>query len=168
MIGLAAIFNINLVQAVLWIKNAKMVTKVMVKIIKLSCGYFKDTFPDIVIGVCSFLLTRQVYMVPISISISTDFLRIFQHFNWSNTCKTNDITVEGKMQKLFKRLTIVVGVAQRPGLVRVKVCVSSDASAGEVGVGQETPLSVEGRAVTMETRGEEDHDVSFLTLVLDL
>lgn len=62
----------------------------------------------------------------------------------------------------------MVGVAQCPGLVRVKVCVSSDAGAGEVGVGQETPLSVKRRAVTMETRGEEDHDVSLLTLVLDL
>lgn len=62
----------------------------------------------------------------------------------------------------------MVGVAQRPGLIGVKVCVSADASAGEVGVGQETPLSVERRAVAMETRGEEDHDVSLLALVLDL
>lgn len=62
----------------------------------------------------------------------------------------------------------MVGVAQRPGLVRVKVRVSSDASAGEVGVGQETPLTVKRGAVTVETRGEEDHDVGLLALVLDL
>lgn len=72
------------------------------------------------------------------------------------------------MQKLFKCLTVVVGVAQRPGLVGVKVCVPSDSGAREVGVGQETPFSVKWRAVTMETRGEEDHDVSLLTLVFDL
>lgn len=71
-------------------------------------------------------------------------------------------------QKHFKGPTVVVGVAQRPGLVRVEVRVSSDASAGEVGVGQESPLSVERGAVTMETRGKEDHDVCLLTLVLDL
>lgn len=65
-------------------------------------------------------------------------------------------------------LTVVVGVAERPRLVRVKVCVSTDAGAGEVGVGEETPLSVERRAVAMETRGEEDHDVGLLPLVLDL
>lgn len=62
----------------------------------------------------------------------------------------------------------MVGVAQRPGLIRVKVCVSSDAGAGEVGVGQESSLSIKRRAVTMETRGKEDHDVRLLTLVLDL
>lgn len=62
----------------------------------------------------------------------------------------------------------MVGVAERPGLVRVKVRVSSDAGAGEVGVSQETALAVERRAVAMETRGEEDHDVGLLPLVLDL
>lgn len=62
----------------------------------------------------------------------------------------------------------MVGVSQRPRLIRVKVCVSPDAGAGEVCVGQETPLSIEGRAVAMETGGEEDHDVSLLPLVLDL
>ena len=62
----------------------------------------------------------------------------------------------------------MVGVAERPGLVRVKVRVSTDAGAGEVGVSQETSLTVERRAVTMETRGEEDHDVGLLPLILDL
>ena len=61
----------------------------------------------------------------------------------------------------------MVGVAQRPRLVRVKVCVSSDAGAREVRVGQETPLTIKRRAVTMETRGKEDHDVSLLPLAFD-
>lgn len=61
----------------------------------------------------------------------------------------------------------MVGVAQRPRLVRVKVCVSSDAGAREVRVGQETPLTIKRRAVTMETGGKEDHDVSLLPLAFD-
>ena len=56
-------------------------------------------------------------------------------------------------------LTIVVGVPQRPRLVRVKVRVPADAGAREVGVGQEAALAVEGRAVAVETRGEDDGDV---------
>lgn len=71
-------------------------------------------------------------------------------------------------QTAAQRLTVVVGVAQRPGLVRVEVCVSADAGAGEVGVGQKPPLPIEWRAVTMETRGEKDHDVGLLALILDL
>lgn len=67
-----------------------------------------------------------------------------------------------------QRLTIMVGIAQRPGLVRVEVCVSSDAGAREVGMGQEAPLSIERRAITMETRGKENHDVRFLPLIFDL
>jgi len=62
----------------------------------------------------------------------------------------------------------VVGVAQRPRLVRVEVGVAPDAGAGEVGVRQETALPVERRAVAMETRGEEDHDVRLLPVILDL
>ena len=46
--------------------------------------------------------------------------------------------------------------------------VPADARAGEVSVGQEPPLSVKWRAVAMETRGKEDHDVGLLALVLDL
>ena len=43
------------------------------------------------------------------------------------------------------------------------------AGPGEVGVGQEAPLSVERRTVAVETRGEEDHDVGLLaTAIFDL
>ena len=65
-------------------------------------------------------------------------------------------------------LTVVVGVAQRPGFIRVEVCVPPDAGAGEVGVGEETPFPVKRRAVAVETGGEEDHDVRLLPVVLDL
>lgn len=56
-------------------------------------------------------------------------------------------------------LTIVVGVPQGPGLIRVKVRVPSNARAWEVGVGEESPLPVEGRAVAVKARGEDDGDV---------
>lgn len=56
-------------------------------------------------------------------------------------------------------LTIVVGVPQGPGLIRVKVRVPSYARAWEVGVGQESPLPVEGRAVAVKARSEDDGDV---------
>ena len=65
-------------------------------------------------------------------------------------------------------LTIVVGVPQRPRLVRVKVRVPADAGAREVGVGQEAALAVEGRAVAVETRGEDDGDVHVLLCALQL
>lgn len=78
------------------------------------------------------------------------------------------IGASAKVKEAKTRLTVVVGVAKRPGLIGVKVRVSSDAGAGEVSVGQEAPLSVERGAVTVETRGEEDHDVSLFALVLDL
>lgn len=60
----------------------------------------------------------------------------------------------------------MVGVSQRPRLVRVKVGVASDAGTREVGVGQEASLAIKRRAVTMETRGEEDDDVSVFPVVL--
>lgn len=63
---------------------------------------------------------------------------------------------------------MVVGVAQSPGLVQVKVCVAADAGPGEVGVGQEAALAIKWRAVAMETRRKEDHDVGLLSLVLHL
>lgn len=66
------------------------------------------------------------------------------------------------------RLTIMVGIAKRPWLIRIKVRVSSDAGAREVSVGQKTPLSIKWRAITVETRGEEDHDVRLFSLILDL
>lgn len=68
----------------------------------------------------------------------------------------------------MSELTVVVGVAQRPGFVRVKVCISSNASAREIGVCEETPLAVEGRAVTVETGGKKDHDVRFFALAFQL
>ena len=47
--------------------------------------------------------------------------------------------------------------------------VPADAVAGEVGVRQEAPLAVEGRAVAVETLGEGEHDVGELVhLVADL
>lgn len=46
--------------------------------------------------------------------------------------------------------------------------VPSDSGAREIGVGQEASFTVKGRAVAMETRGEEDHDVGLLPLALDL
>lgn len=60
----------------------------------------------------------------------------------------------------------MVGVSQSPRLVRVEVGVSSNAGAREVGVGQESPLAVKWRAVTMETRGEEDDDVGVFPVAL--
>lgn len=62
----------------------------------------------------------------------------------------------------------MVGVAERPRLVRIEVCVSTNAGAGEVGVCEEAALAVERRAVAVKTRGEKNHDISFLPLVLDL
>lgn len=56
-------------------------------------------------------------------------------------------------------LTVMVRVAQRPRLVRVKVRVAPDARPWEVGVCQEAALAVEGGAVAVETRGEDDGDV---------
>lgn len=93
-------------------------------------------------------------------SISWCFITIAQHVSAESA--------GAPRSKRKTRLTVVVGVAKRPGLVGVKVRVSSDAGAGEVSVGQEAPLSVERGAVTVETRGEEDHDVSLFALVLDL
>lgn len=60
----------------------------------------------------------------------------------------------------------MVAVSQRPRLIRVKVGVSSDAGAWEVGVGQEAPLPVERGAVAVETGGEEDDDVGVFPVVL--
>lgn len=47
-------------------------------------------------------------------------------------------------------LTIVVRVAQRPRLIRIKVCVSSYSRPWKVGVCQKAALAIEGRAVAME------------------
>lgn len=56
-------------------------------------------------------------------------------------------------------LTIVVGVPQGPGLIGVKVRVPSYARAWEIGVGEESPLPVEGRAVAVKAWSEDDGDV---------
>jgi len=56
-------------------------------------------------------------------------------------------------------LTAEVIVAGGPGLGAVEVGVPADVGPGEVGVGQEAALAVEGRAVPVEALGEEDHDV---------
>lgn len=48
------------------------------------------------------------------------------------------------------------------------MCVTTDARAGEVGMGQEASLAIERRAVAVEPRGEEDHDVGLLAQGLDL
>lgn len=50
----------------------------------------------------------------------------------------------------------MVRVPERPGLVRVEVRVAPDARAREVGMGQEASLSIKGRAVSVETRREND------------
>lgn len=89
-------------------------------------------------------------------------------FHNRRSARFSGIGASAKVKEAKTRLTVVVGVAKRPGLIGVKVRVSSDAGAGEVSVGQEAPLSVERGAVTVETRGEEDHDVSLFALVLDL
>ena len=53
----------------------------------------------------------------------------------------------------------MVGVAQSPRFIRVKVCVASYSRPWEVGVGQKATLAVKGRAVAMETGSEDDGDV---------
>lgn len=53
----------------------------------------------------------------------------------------------------------MVRVPKGPGLIWVKVCVSSNARAWEIGVGEESPLPIEGWTVTVKTRSEDDGDV---------
>lgn len=62
----------------------------------------------------------------------------------------------------------MVGVAQCPRLIRVKVRVTPDARPWKVGVRQEAALAVEGGAVAVETRGEDDGDVHVLLGPLQL
>lgn len=62
----------------------------------------------------------------------------------------------------------MVGVAECPRLIRVKVRVAPDARPWKVGVCQEAALAVEGRAVAVETRGEDDGDVHVLLGPLQL
>lgn len=63
----------------------------------------------------------------------------------------------------------MVGVAQRPRLIRVKVRVPSHPRSREVGVCEEAAFPIEGGAVPVEARGEKDHDVRLLPpTVLDL
>ena len=56
-------------------------------------------------------------------------------------------------------LTVVVRVSQRPRLVRIKMRVPSYSGPWKVGVCQEAAFAIEGRAVAMEARGEDDGDV---------
>lgn len=53
----------------------------------------------------------------------------------------------------------MVWIPQGPGLIWVKVRVPSYARARKIGVGKETALSVEGWAVAVEPRSEDDGDV---------
>lgn len=53
----------------------------------------------------------------------------------------------------------MVWVPQGPGLIWVKVRVPAYARAWKIGVGKETALPVEGWAVPVEPRSEDDGDV---------
>lgn len=57
----------------------------------------------------------------------------------------------------------MVGVAQGPGFIRVKMCIAPNPRPREVCVCQEASFSIERRAVTMETGCEDDGDV-YITL----
>lgn len=59
-------------------------------------------------------------------------------------------------------LTIQILILDSPGLSRVKVSVSSNVGAWEIGMGQEATLTIKRRAVTMETLSKQDHDVRLL------
>lgn len=73
-----------------------------------------------------------------------------------------------KVNSVFTILTIVVGVAQRPRLVWVKVCVASYSRPWKVGMGQEAPLAIEGWAVSVETWSKDDGDVHVFLAPLQL
>lgn len=66
---------------------------------------------------------------------------------------------KNKKMKEHLILTIVVGVAQCPRLVWVKVCVASYSRPWKVGMSQETALTIEGWAVAMEAWSKDDGDV---------
>lgn len=59
----------------------------------------------------------------------------------------------------YQTPTVVVGVPQRPRLVRVKVRVSSYPRPWKVGVRQKAALAVKGGAVAVKARCEDDGDV---------
>jgi len=71
-------------------------------------------------------------------------------------------------KELNSALTVMVGVAQCPRFVRVKVCVAPYSRPWEVGVGQEAAFAVKRRAVAVETRSEDDGDVHVLLGALQL
>lgn len=73
-----------------------------------------------------------------------------------------------RVNNVFTILTIVVGVAQCPRLVWVKVCVASYSRPWKVGMGQEAPLAIEGWAVSVETWSEDDGDVHIFLAPLQL
>lgn len=60
-------------------------------------------------------------------------------------------------------LTIMVGVAQGPGFIGVEMCITPYPRPREVCVSQEASFSVKRRAVTVETRCEDNGDV-YITL----
>lgn len=55
-------------------------------------------------------------------------------------------------------------VVQCPGLISIKVCVTTDPRSWVVGMGQRPPLSIKQRHVTVETGGKQQQDVSELCL----
>lgn len=62
-----------------------------------------------------------------------------------------------------RSLTIMVGVAQGPGLIRVEMCIAPYPRPREVSVSQEASFSIKWRAVPMETGCEDNGDV-YVTL----
>lgn len=53
----------------------------------------------------------------------------------------------------------MVGVAQCPWLIWVKVCIASNSGPWKVGVGQEATFAIKGWTVTVETWSKNDGDV---------
>lgn len=75
----------------------------------------------------------------------------------------------GTLLLTLVRFTLYILVSYCPGLIGVKVCVSAHTRTWEVGVSQESSLSIKGRAVAMKTWGKEDHDVwLFATAIFHL
>lgn len=62
-----------------------------------------------------------------------------------------------------RSLTIMVGVAQGPGFIRVKMRITPYPRPREVRMSQEASFSIKWRAVTVETRCEDNGDV-YVTL----
>lgn len=79
---------------------------------------------------------------------------------YNDRVKWDDLHKQTTKKPLTCRsLTIMVGVAQGPGFIRVEMRVSSDPRPGKVGVSQKASLSIKRRAVAVETGCEDDSDV---------